>query len=133
METKVKKILLIAVSFVLVLSACGTSKEAVLPRAVSAAEAYALYQNGAFFLDVRSQEEWDALRVENAALIPLEQLPDRLNELPKDETIVVICTAGGRSASGRDVLLEAGFTQVTSLSGGLDEWIASGYPVTLPP
>lgn len=128
-----KKILFIAVLFALVLSACGANNEATLPRVVSAEEAYVQYQNGAFFLDVRSQEEWDDFHVENAALIPLEQLPERLNELPTDELIVVVCRAGGRSASGRDLLLDAGFTQVTSLSGGLDEWIASGYPVTFPP
>lgn len=133
METNLKKILFIAVSFVLVLSACGTNNAAGLPRVVSAGEAYDLYQNGAFFLDVRSQEEWNDFHVENAALIPLEQLPERLNELPKDKLIVVVCSAGGRSATGRDLLLDAGFTQVTSLSGGLDEWIASGYPVTFPP
>ncbi len=123
----------IALFLSLILSACGTNNAAGLPRVVSAGEAYDLYQNGAFFLDVRSQEEWNDFHVENAALIPLEQLPERLNELPRDELIVVVCSAGGRSASGRDLLLDAGFTQVTSLSGGLDEWIASGYPVTFPP
>ena len=102
---------------------------AVLPVEVSVNDAYNKYQNGAYVLDVRTQEEWDEFHAPNTTLIPLDQLPSRLSELPRDKEIVVVCRSGNRSQQGRDILLNAGFQQVTSMQGGLNEWRASGYPV----
>src|SRR5689334_12377895 len=51
---------------------------------VSVDDAYQMYRNGAFVLDVRAQSEWDEYHAPNATLIPLDQLPSRLNEVPKD-------------------------------------------------
>ncbi len=106
------------------------NKPTSLPAEIPVSEAYTKYQNGAFFLDVRTQEEWNQFHALNSTLIPLDQLPSRLNEIPKDKEIVVVCRTGNRSAQGRDILLNAGFTQVTSMQGGLTEWQAAGYPVT---
>lgn len=100
-----------------------------LPAEISVSEAFTKYQNGAFVLDVRTQEEWAEFHAPNTNLIPLDQLTSRLTELPKDREIVVVCRSGNRSAQARDILLNAGFTQVTSMQGGLTEWRASGYPV----
>ncbi len=102
---------------------------ASLPPEISVSEAYTKYQNGAFLLDVRTQEEWNDFHAPNTTLIPLDQLPARLNELPRDREIVVVCRSGNRSQQGRDILLNAGFQQVTRMQGGLNEWRASGYPV----
>jgi rhodanese-related sulfurtransferase len=100
-----------------------------LPGTISVNEAYALYQNGAFVLDVRTQEEWNEFHAPNTTLIPLDQLASRLNEVPRDRQVVVVCRSGNRSQQGRDILSNAGFEQVTSMTGGLTEWRASGYPV----
>lgn len=100
-----------------------------LPQEITVSEAFTKYQNGAFVLDVRTQEEWDEYHAPNTTLIPLDQLPSRLNEVPRDREIVVVCRSGNRSQRGRDILLNAGFQQVTSMKGGLNEWRASGYPV----
>jgi len=100
-----------------------------LPSEISVGDAYTRYQNGAFLLDVRTQEEWNDFHAPNTTLIPLDQLSARLNELPRDKEIVVVCRSGNRSQQGRDILLNAGFQQVTSMTGGLNEWRASGYPV----
>jgi rhodanese-related sulfurtransferase len=100
-----------------------------LPPEISVSEAYSKYQNGAYVLDVRTQEEWADFHAPNTTLIPLDQLPARLNEIPRDREIVVVCRSGNRSKQGRDILLNAGFQQVTSMQGGLNEWRASGYPV----
>lgn len=102
---------------------------ASLPGQISVSEAYNKYQSGAFVLDVRTQEEWDDFHAPNTTLIPLDQLPSRLNELPRDREIVVVCRSGNRSQQGRDILINAGFQQVTSMTGGLTEWRAAGYPV----
>jgi rhodanese-related sulfurtransferase len=100
-----------------------------LPGTVGVSEAYTLYQNGAFVLDVRTQEEWNEFHAPNTTLIPLDQLASRLNEVPRDRQVVVVCRSGNRSQQGRDILLNAGFEQVTSMAGGLNEWRASGYPI----
>lgn len=106
----------------------GGQNRTVVGREISVEEAYQLYQGGAFVLDVRTQEEWDEYHAPNTTLIPLDELESRLNELPKDQEIVVICRSGNCSKQGRDVLIEAGFDAV-SVAGGLKEWNASGYPV----
>jgi rhodanese-related sulfurtransferase len=100
-----------------------------LPPEISVSEAYNKYQNGAYVVDVRTQEEWNDFHAPNTTLIPLDQLPSRLNEIPRDREIVVVCRSGNRSQQGRAILLDAGFQQVTSMQGGLNEWRASGYPV----
>lgn len=94
---------------------------------ISVDQAYEKYQAGTFLLDVRTQEEWDEYHAPNTTLIPLDELPSRLSELPTDQEIVVICRSGNRSQQGRDILSQAGFN-ATSMAGGLKEWYASGYP-----
>jgi rhodanese-related sulfurtransferase len=120
--------IVVALVVILVVSNPGASAQS-LPSEVSVEEAQTMVANGAFLLDVREQSEWVAGHVQGATLIPLGDLPNRLSELPKDTPIVVMCRTGHRSAQGRDILLQAGFTQVTSMSGGINEWIAEGNPV----
>ena len=68
------------------------------------AQAKAKIQQGAFILDVRTQQEWDQFRIAGSTLIPLDELPDRLNDLPKDQDIVVICQTGQRAQNGVTLL-----------------------------
>jgi len=103
--------------------------ESELPLTVNVDEAYELRENGAFVLDVREFNEWEEVHIPDATLIPLAELESRLDELPKDQDILVVCRSGNRSATGRDILLNAGFTNVTSLSGGMNDWVASSYEV----
>ena len=53
----------------------------------------------------------------------------RLSEVPKDRQVVVYCRTGNRSAQGRDILKNAGYTLVTSMAGGITQWQAQGLPV----
>lgn len=128
-----KSLIFITILFVTVLTGCGGPSPDALSPEISTEEAFQFYENGTFFLDVRTREEWDAFHAPNSTLIPLDQLSGRIGELPKDELIVVVCRSGNRSASGRDILLQAGFAQVTSMAGGLTEWISRGYPITSTP
>jgi len=96
---------------------------------ITPAQAYAKYQQGVFFLDVRIQDEWNQFHLAKSTLIPLDQLPSRLNELPKDQDIIVVCLSGHRAQSGVVILQQAGFTRVAYMNGGLQAWIAAGYPV----
>jgi rhodanese-related sulfurtransferase len=98
-----------------------------LPLEISVAEAAAGRDAGAFILDVREPDEWEAFHIPGATLIPLGQLAARADELPSGREIIVVCRSGNRSAEGRDILLSAGFEQVTSLAGGMLDWQAAGY------
>lgn len=125
-------LVVVGIIIYLILQARGgaaTNTPSSLPGQISVSEAYNKYQSGAFVLDVRTQEEWNEFHAPNTTLIPLDQLASRLNELPRDREIVVVCRSGNRSQEGRDILLGAGFNQVTSMTGGLNEWRAAGYPI----
>ena len=98
-------------------------------REVSIDQAYQLYQDKVAFLDVRTPEEWNQAHVPGSTLLPLDDLKDRVNELPKDLELVVYCRSGNRSAEAARILLEAGFSDVYSMDGGLNDWISAGYEV----
>jgi rhodanese-related sulfurtransferase len=100
-----------------------------LPAEITIQEAYQKYERGAFLLDVREQDEWDEYHIPNTTLIPLGQLKDRVDELPRDQEVVVVCRSGNRSQEGRDILLEAGLKDVTSMAGGVNDWRQAGYPI----
>lgn len=103
------------------------------PLEISVAEAAAKREAGAFILDVRQPEEWNEYHIPGSILVPLDELEARVSELPSDQEIVVVCRSGNRSQPGRDILLDAGFTQVTSMTGGLKQWRAAGYPTVSGP
>jgi rhodanese-related sulfurtransferase len=96
---------------------------------VSVTEAAAMRDAGALVLDVREPDEWVAGHIPGAALIPLGELAARVAEVPRDRDVVVVCRSGNRSAQGRDILLGAGYTSVTSMAGGMNDWAGSGRPV----
>ena len=127
-------LIFVAVLVFLIASLGGepASNEGGLPAFVSVDEAYQMYEEGTFVLDVRTPEEWNEYHAPDTTLIPLDELQTRLNELPKDEPIVVICRSGNRSQAGRDILLGAGFN-ATSTNGGLNAWRDSGYPIVSGP
>jgi rhodanese-related sulfurtransferase len=96
---------------------------------ITPAQAYAKFQQSAFFLDVRSQNEWDQFHIAGSTLIPLDQLQNRLSEIPKDVDIVVVCLSGHRSLSGTAILQQAGYSRISCLSGGLQAWMDANYPI----
>lgn len=110
-----------------------TTEQTRYPREVSVEEAVTKRDAGAFILDVRQPEEWNEFHIPDSTLIPLGELASRVEELPREQEIVVVCRSGNRSAQGRDILLAAGFTQVTSMAGGVTQWRAAGYPTASGP
>ncbi len=95
---------------------------------ITVAEAYQRYQAGAFFLDVRTQAEYDQGHIANGVLIPLEELQKRLNEVPRDQAVVVVCKSGVRSREATLILRQAGYTHVAPMGGGMQAWVSAGYP-----
>jgi NADPH-dependent 2,4-dienoyl-CoA reductase/sulfur reductase-like enzyme/rhodanese-related sulfurtransferase len=74
--------------------------------------------DGQFLLDVRNPQELEVESVPGAVNIPLPQLRSRLNELPRDREILVICRSGQRAYYATRILLQNGF-QARDLSGGM--------------
>ena len=74
-----------------------------------------------FILDVREPQEYQICNL-NGFLIPLRDLPKRINELDTAKEIVVHCKVGGRSRQAVEFMKQAGFRKVKNLVGGIDEW-----------
>ena len=74
-------------------------------------------------IDVREPWEADINSIEGAELIPLGELPDRLDELDPAASYVVHCKMGGRSANAVAQMQEAGFRDVVNLEGGISAWV----------
>jgi adenylyltransferase/sulfurtransferase len=81
-----------------------------------------IHETPPLLLDVRERPEASFAALPGSVLIPLGELRDRLDELPRDGSIVVYCHHGVRSARALDILEKAGFTRVRHLTGGLDAW-----------
>ncbi|MSP28838.1 MAG: rhodanese [Methylococcales bacterium] len=75
-----------------------------------------------FLLDVREPNEFCYAHIENSVLIPLSQIPARLDELDKQQAIVVICHHGMRSQQAALYLEHAGFSDISNLQGGINAW-----------
>ena len=73
-------------------------------------------------IDVREPFENEIARIDNARLIPLGELPGRLNELDHESCLVVHCHTGMRSAQAVQLLRGSGFRNVFNLEGGIDRW-----------
>jgi len=75
-------------------------------------------------LDVREPEEHAIAALPGSRLIPLGELPGRIDELEdwKDKTVVVYCHHGIRSMHAISILRGAGFTNLLNLAGGIDRW-----------
>ena len=93
-----------------------------------------------FILDVRTPSEFNSSRIEGATLIsvtnsggsslsPDQLLESRINEVPKDKKILVYCRSGHRSTSASKILVNAGYSQVYNMEGGINAWTGAGYPV----
>jgi rhodanese-related sulfurtransferase len=81
-------------------------------------------------LDVRTQEEYDSDHIEGAILIPHDELGDRLDELSKNDELLVYCRLGNRSSSAVNILQSNGFTKIFHMNDGITGWIQAGSQIT---
>ena len=79
-----------------------------------------------FVLDVRRADEFRTGHIIGAKLIPLNELGQRLKELPGDREIVCVCASGNRSRSATKMLIRAGYNAV-NMKGGMSSWSRSGF------
>ena len=73
-------------------------------------------------LDVRERVEYQTACVDGSLLIPMGEIPSRLQELDPDAHIVTICHSGIRSMNVAVWLRDQGFDRVQSMRGGIDAW-----------
>ena len=73
-------------------------------------------------IDVREGFEYEIARIDGARLIPLGEIAERADELPRDRPIVVHCHSGRRSAEAVRLLQQRGFGNIYNLEGGIDGW-----------
>jgi molybdopterin/thiamine biosynthesis adenylyltransferase/rhodanese-related sulfurtransferase len=79
-------------------------------------------------LDVREPWEYSTARIAGATLIPLGELAQRVDEVPRDVDIVVYCHHGMRSARAVATLRHAGWSRAINLTGGIDRWSIDADP-----
>jgi metal-sulfur cluster biosynthetic enzyme/rhodanese-related sulfurtransferase len=92
---------------------------------VQAAPAVVLYETtpNLFVLDVRTDAEYASGHIPRAKLIPVDELEDRLGELPAKDTLMLVhCAAGGRSTVACQTLARHGYTRLLNLAGGMHAW-----------
>ena len=82
-------------------------------------------------LDVREPHEFEICNFDDSKLIPLGELPERVNELDTADEIVAVCHVGGRSLQATRLLRNMGFKKVRNLKGGIDAW-AEKYDPEMP-
>jgi len=80
-------------------------------------------------LDVRSQGEYESWHIPGAELIPLNQLANRLTEVPRDGMVIVACRTGNRSTQAVSLLRAEGFDNIHNLIGGIRAWDKAGFEV----
>ncbi|MEO3793152.1 rhodanese-like domain-containing protein [Nonomuraea sp. B10E15] len=82
----------------------------------------------AYLLDVREQDEWRAGHAREAVHIPMTQIQGRVEEVPSDRTVYVVCRVGGRSLQVAAWLNQLGRDAV-NVGGGMQSWEAAGRPL----
>ena len=99
-------------------------------KQVTVNEAYAAWQAGdVAIVDIREEREYDVTRVPGVPLIPMTELQARLEDLPGDRPLVIMCRSGNRSATVTDFLTDIGdWGEVANLEGGIIAWAANGLP-----
>ncbi len=105
---------------------CGTTT--LLNEEISASELKKLVEgkNAPFLIDVREPNELKGGYLPGAINIPLQQVPYRLDEIPKDQPVVLYCHLGMRSLHVINFLKTNGYNNLINLSGGIDAWEALG-------
>lgn len=86
-------------------------------KQVKVDEVRELIENQAFFLDVREKNEFESGHLINAHNIPLSELRERMDEIPKDQAVYVHCRSGQRSYNAVMALQNSGFSNVFNVSG----------------
>jgi phage shock protein E len=140
---------LILALLVVMLAACGgTAATAVMPQVPAASDAAVAEgalnlpasvdvqtvaqiqgRDDVLLLDVREPWEYEEGHIPNVTLIPMNDIPARLQEIPTDKTVIITCRSGNRSGQVAAFLRQNGFTNVHNMEGGILDWEKAGFAV----
>ena len=93
-----------------------------IPLEIDVTTAAQQLRDGALLLDVREPDEFAICRIAGSTEIPMRQVPEHLAELPQDRLILTLCHHGRRSLNVAQFLRANGYTNVSSVSGGIHAW-----------
>ena len=97
---------------------------------VSSEQAVSLInKQNALVVDVRAQKDFKRVHIANSVNIPANEIQNRLGELSKDRTIIVVDNSGNMSAAASKLLRGVGFTKVYVLDSGLVGWMRDKLPL----
>ncbi len=85
-----------------------------------------------FILDVRTTEEYNEAHMKDANLIPIQELEQNINKIPKDKKVIIYCARGKRSANACVMLKDKGLKELYNVEGGINQWKSEGYPIEKP-
>ena len=99
---------------------------------VEAAAAMVAEEPAPTIIDVRTPEEFAQGHLVGAVLVDYNApgFREAIAELPRDESYLIYCRSGNRSAGARQVMVELGFEDVADIDGGVTAWVAQGQPLT---
>lgn len=109
--------------------AADSSSKVSAVREVSPKDAAEGIKGDVQFLDVRSESEFKAYRVDGSKNIPIDKFDEAIPSLDKAKPVYLICEVGIRSTSAADKLATAGFNDVRHIEGGIRAWEKAGLPV----
>lgn len=124
----------LAPTLVASLAACGQTDSPL--DAVSLDTARAELEAGrAVLIDIREPDEHATGVADGARLVPMQQLKQRIHEIPNrpDQPVLLICHTQSRSSATLQMLRAQGYGHVRFVSGGMSEWARRGWPMVKPP
>jgi rhodanese-related sulfurtransferase len=120
--------LALAAAAYLLFGGASSARAAVLSN-VSVQDLHRAAQQGALVLDVREPFEFAEGHVAGSVLVPLGTIAARVGDFPKDAPVYVFCRSGNRSLQAAQVLVDAGYTDVRNVEGGIIAWNNARLPV----
>lgn len=99
-------------------------------KQIAPAEAHARQAAGAVIVDVREPNEWREGHIAGALHLPLARIGQLGKQVAPEQEVILVCRSGNRSAAAAGALLQAGYADVSNLSGGMLAWQRRRLPVT---
>lgn len=134
MRTRLSALLLLLIAFLA--AGCGPTQQTAAPAgqfttiSVADLKTRLAQDTTLLVLDVRTPEEYTQDgHIAGSLLMPLSDVPQRMNELDKDQPIACFCRSGNRSRAACEQLASNGFSKLVNVDGGITAWRAAGYPV----
>lgn len=129
MKRELKLLLVLMV----LLAGVATAIAAAGYKSVMSTEAKKLLEQkkNVFLLDVRTPQEYAQGRMKGSVLIPINEIERRVNEVPKNRPILVLCAVGSRSNLVAGFLVNKGYGEVYNLTDGLMGWYRNGFPLDI--